>query len=79
MKNLFPNISGPFKLPEVELPAHYVAVGYDAFKTRDVMELSDKYPGQVMAYGFFTSDIPPAAQLIAKTVKEFEERTTPTT
>ncbi|CAG9823404.1 unnamed protein product [Phaedon cochleariae] len=75
LKHLFPNLSAPYKFPEVEPSPFYVAVGYDAFKAPEVMELSEKYPGQVMAMGFFTSDIPPAAQLIAKTVKEFDERT----
>ncbi|XP_057668839.1 uncharacterized protein LOC130901433 isoform X4 [Diorhabda carinulata] len=55
------------------------AVAYDAFKTKEVMELSDLYPGQVMMYGFFDDDKPETATLISKTVTEFEERTTPTT
>ncbi|KAJ8961256.1 hypothetical protein NQ318_008940 [Aromia moschata] len=56
-----------------------VAIGYDAFKARDVLKLSEQYPGQVMAYGFFTSEAPEEAQLIAKTMEEFEARTTPVT
>lgn len=79
LKYLFPNISGPFVGPEIELPPFYVAVAYDAFKARDVMELSEKYPGQVLSYGFFTSDIPAETQLIVKTIDKFEERKTQTT
>ncbi|KAJ8942900.1 hypothetical protein NQ314_009875 [Rhamnusium bicolor] len=79
LKLLFPNLSAPYKLPETEPTPLYVAVAYDAFKARDVMELSAQYPGQVMAYGFFSSDIPAEAQLVAKTVEKFEERTIPTT
>lgn len=79
LKLLFQNLSAPFKIPNNEPPPLYVAVGYDAFKTRDVMELSAKYPGMILSYGFFTSDIPPDAQLLAKTIDEFEARKIPTT
>lgn len=79
LKYLFPNISGPFVGPEIEIPPLYVAAAYDAFKAREVVELSEKYPGQVMSYGFFTSDVPSEAQLIAKTTDKFEERKAQTT
>ncbi|KAJ8920579.1 hypothetical protein NQ315_004718 [Exocentrus adspersus] len=74
LKYLFPNLSGPFVAPQSDPPPLYVAVCYDAFKSRDVLELSEQYPGQVMSFGFFTSDIPAEAQLIAKTVEKFDER-----
>ncbi|XP_056646626.1 uncharacterized protein LOC130451559 isoform X1 [Diorhabda sublineata] len=79
LKYLFPNITAPYKFPDVEPTPFYIAVAYDAFKTKEVMELSDLYPGQVMMYGFFDDDKPETATLILKTVTEFEERTTPTT
>ncbi|XP_074042871.1 uncharacterized protein [Leptinotarsa decemlineata] len=79
LKHLFPNLSANYKFPDVEPTPFYVAVCYDAFKTREVMELVEQYAGQVMAYGFFTKDVPCEASLIAKTVQEFEERTVPTT
>ncbi|CAH1109671.1 unnamed protein product [Psylliodes chrysocephalus] len=66
-------------LVESEPTPLYIAIAFDAFKTREVMELSDLYPGQVMMYGFFTSDKPLEATLISKTVEEFDARTTPTT
>ncbi|KAJ8982019.1 hypothetical protein NQ317_007727 [Molorchus minor] len=76
LKLLFPNLSGPYRFPDFVPTPLYVAVGYDAFKARDILKLSDQYPGQVMAYGFFTSDVPQEGQLISKTVEEFEARTT---
>lgn len=70
-------MSNPYKFPEVQPSPFYVAVGYDAFKTRDIMQLAEEYSGNVLNYGFFTSDIPPEAQLIVKTVDEFENRSSP--
>ncbi|KAH1014044.1 hypothetical protein HUJ04_002944 [Dendroctonus ponderosae] len=58
LKLLFPALSNPFKLPEQEeIPLH-VAVAFDAFKAKDVFEISDKYPGKVMSIGYFSSDVP---------------------
>ncbi|XP_072388982.1 uncharacterized protein [Diabrotica undecimpunctata] len=79
LKHLFPNLTAPYKFPDAEPTPFYVAAAYDSFKSREVMELSDLYPGQVMMYGFFSSDKPAEAALISKTVTDFEERTTPTT
>ncbi|CAG9862741.1 unnamed protein product [Phyllotreta striolata] len=79
LKHAFPNVSGPFKLPDEEPIPLCVAMAFDAFKTREVMELSQLYPGQVMTVGFFTSDKPQEATLISKTVEEFDSRSTPTT
>lgn len=79
LKWFFPNISGPFRLPEEKLiPPHYI-VGYDAFKYKEVMELSKQFSEAVMKYGFFTVDIPGEGQLITKTVEKFEKRLTPPT
>ncbi|XP_060518186.1 thioredoxin domain-containing protein 3-like isoform X2 [Cylas formicarius] len=75
LKVLFPTISSPFLLPDVkEVPVH-VAMAFDAFKAKDVMELSDKYPEHVLSYGYFSSDVVGEAKLIAKTTDKFESRT----
>ncbi|XP_076270019.1 uncharacterized protein LOC143202402 isoform X2 [Rhynchophorus ferrugineus] len=79
LKLLFPGVCDPKKIPEVkEVPLH-VAVAYDAFKARDVFELSTKYPGKVMSFGYFSSDIPGDAKLLAKTTDKFESRVLPVT
>lgn len=72
-------MTAPFKLPEeIPVPPHLI-MGYDAYKARDVMKLINKYPGEVLAVGFFTSDKPGEGQLIAKNLNEFEARPTPPT
>ncbi|ERL84854.1 hypothetical protein D910_02278 [Dendroctonus ponderosae] len=74
LKLLFPALSNPFKLPEQEeIPLH-VAVAFDAFKAKDVFEISDKYPGKVMSIGYFSSDVPGKAKLLGKTTEQFEAR-----
>ncbi|CAH1974649.1 unnamed protein product [Acanthoscelides obtectus] len=79
LKVLFSNLTEPYLLTNIPTVPLYIIVAYDAFKTRDIVELMEKYPGEVLSYGFFTSDVPPEAKLIAKTFTEFEERTTPVT
>lgn len=79
LKWVFPSVSAPFRFPDEKPVPLHIAVGYDAFKYKDVVELSKQFPGQVMKMGFFTNDILVEAKLISKTVEEFENRTEPTT
>ncbi|RZC38575.1 uncharacterized protein BDFB_005350 [Asbolus verrucosus] len=67
------------RLPEEQPVPPHVVVGYDAFKYKEVMELSAQYPDAIMKYGFFSSDIPGEGELITKTVEKFEKKMTPTT
>lgn len=78
LKLLFPNLSAPYRLPEVPVVPPHVAMAYDAFKAKDVLEVSNRFPGEVMASGFFTSHIVGDAQLIAKTLDKFDLKTVPT-
>ncbi|XP_045471841.1 uncharacterized protein LOC123678729 [Harmonia axyridis] len=77
IKLLFPSLGKAYKLPEFEHVPLHVVMAYDAFKTNDLMELSKQHPGGVMRFGFFDSDQPAEAKLIAKTVEEFETRSVP--
>lgn len=79
LKILFPNLASPFKLPDAKIIPLHIAVAYDAFKAQEVMELNVKFPGQILEFGFFTSDIPEEAKLIAKTVEKFESKEVATT
>nr|CAI5848239.1 unnamed protein product [Callosobruchus analis] len=79
LKQLFPSLTEPHLLTHVPTVPLFIIVAYDAFKAHDIAELMDKYPGQVLSYGFFTSDVPQETKLIAKTFTEFEERQTPVT
>ncbi|VEN44863.1 unnamed protein product [Callosobruchus maculatus] len=79
LKQLFPSLTEPHLLTHIPTVPLYIIAAYDAFKAHDIVELMEKYPGQVLSYGFFTSDVPPEAKLIAKSFTEFEERPTPVT
>ncbi|KAL3283426.1 hypothetical protein HHI36_006571, partial [Cryptolaemus montrouzieri] len=79
LKLLFPSLSKSYKLPEFEHKPLHIAMAYDTFKTKDLMEIAKEYPGGVMRFGFFDTDEPAKAQLIAKTVEEFEARSIPPT
>jgi len=47
-------------------PPH-LAIAFDAIKRRDVFEICDQYPEDILSYGFFTNTDLQSAQLIAKT------------
>nr|CAH7743740.1 unnamed protein product [Callosobruchus chinensis] len=79
LKQLFPSLTEPHLLTHIPTVPLYIIVAYDAFKAHDIAELMDKYPGQVLSYGFFTTDVPSEAKLIAKSFTQFEERPTPVT
>lgn len=41
---------------------------------REVFELSDKHPGKVISYGYFSSDRSGEAKLLGKTTDQYEAR-----
>lgn len=61
-------------LPEPEVTPPHLAIAYDAFKRREVMEVMEQYEQDVMRYGFFTSEDAKNAKLIAKTSPNFEKK-----
>lgn len=73
-KNFFPKVAGPLIMPEPEPTPPHLAVAYDAFKRREILALMEQYPQAVLRYGFFTSDEPGEAQLIAKNPQNFERK-----
>ncbi|KAL1491012.1 hypothetical protein ABEB36_011673 [Hypothenemus hampei] len=74
LKLLLPTLSGPFKMPELEEVPFHVAIAYDAFKAKEVFELSEKYPGKVLSYGYFSSDRSGEAKLLGKTTEQYDAR-----
>ncbi|XP_050307499.1 uncharacterized protein LOC126744182 [Anthonomus grandis grandis] len=79
LKLFFPSISTPFKMPDLKEQPLHLAVAYDAFKAKEVFELSTKYPGKIMSFGYFSSDMPGEAKLLGKTTEKYEARATPVT
>lgn len=77
LKLFFPNLSNAYKFLETLPTPFHIAIGYDAFKAREVMQLNERYPGQILNYGIFNNDIPSDAKLIAKTVEDFEKKSSP--
>lgn len=73
-KNFFKNVAAPLIIPEPEPTPPHLAVAYDAFKRKDILELMEQFPEAVLRYGFFTTDEPGEAQLIAKNPKNFERK-----
>jgi thioredoxin domain-containing protein 3 len=57
----------PDPVPE---PPHILML-FDAYKFRDVFEICDKYPEQILASGFFT-DATGKMELIAKTLDKYQ-------
>lgn len=74
LKYFFPKHADQYVPPPPEPIPPYVACCYDAFKRHDIMPLLEQFPKAVMRYGFFTSDVPEEAQLIAKSNIAYEKR-----
>lgn len=74
IKVLFPNLAGPLILPEPEPIPPHLALIYDAVHRREVLEVMNQYPDDVMRYGFFTTEDPHTAKLVAKTPANFERK-----
>lgn len=73
IKKLFPKLmeSCTFDLRE-SIP--HVAVAYDAFKKQEIMNTIQKHSNDVMRIGFFSSDSPNQAKLLAKTMNSFDSK-----
>ncbi|KAF2892729.1 hypothetical protein ILUMI_13445 [Ignelater luminosus] len=72
IKLLFPRVYDPIALPEpVPIPPH-IAIAFDAVKRREVIDVMNDYPDDIMRFGFFTTDSPETAKLVAKTVQKYE-------
>lgn len=74
LKVFFPNLIAPLILPEPEPIPPHLALVFDAFKRREVLEVMQQYPNDVMRFGFFTSEDPHKAKLIAKTPASFTRK-----
>ncbi|XP_066156103.1 uncharacterized protein [Euwallacea fornicatus] len=74
LKLFFPNLAAPFMLPVVEEVPLHVAVAYDAFKAKDVFDLSEKYPKKVISFGYFSNDRSGEAKLLGKNTEQYENR-----
>ncbi|XP_063914657.1 uncharacterized protein LOC135131062 [Zophobas morio] len=60
-------------IPEPEpTPPHY-AVAFEAGRRTEIAELMEKYKEFVLRYGYFTSETPEEAQLVAKSTKKYEK------
>lgn len=73
LRLFFPNIVLSYLIqPPAKTPSHYAFV-FDAIQRTDLKELMRRYSTEVLKYGFFTSETPEEATLIAKTIKQYEK------
>lgn len=56
---------------------HFQPVVYDSYKRKELMDVIEQHPDEVLAYGYFTSDDPNAATLIANSTFNYH-KVTPT-
>lgn len=73
MKVFFQRLTEHYVVPEPPPIPDHIAVSFDAFKRSEVLDIINQYPEDVMRYGFFTSEVPEEAKLIAKTAPKFEQ------
>lgn len=73
LKSFFPNMVASLILPEPEPTPPHLVIAYDAYRRKEILEVMNQYQQDVMRYGFFTSENPKNAQLVAKTIPKFEK------
>ncbi|XP_065172329.1 thioredoxin domain-containing protein 3-like [Atheta coriaria] len=78
LKYCFPLITSALILPEPEPAPAHLAIAFEVFKKHDIYKVMDEYESEILAFGFFTSDQPDEAKLIAKTKKQYEKHFTGT-
>lgn len=75
LKVLYNQLTESFLPPDpVPVPPH-VAVGFDAYKRREIMEIIEQHGEAILAYGYFTSDDIPNATLIANSTFKYNLET----
>lgn len=57
--------------PVPELP--HVSLCFDAYKRNDLMEAFAQLPGTILAYGYFTTEEPTTAKLLANSTFKYEK------
>lgn len=72
LRLFFPRLTHSMLVPEPEPTPEHLAVVFDCLRRNDIRALMQKYPEHVMRYGFFSSETPEEAQLVAKSFKKYE-------
>lgn len=52
----------------------HLAIAFDAYKRKDIMEVIDSHREDILAYGYFTSDNFSATELIANSTFTYHHR-----
>lgn len=58
----------------IPVPPH-VAVGFESYKRKEIMEIIEQQGDAILAYGYFTSDDIPTATLIANSTFKYNLET----
>ncbi|XP_044267394.1 tropomyosin-1, isoforms 33/34-like isoform X1 [Tribolium madens] len=72
LRLFFHRLTEHYLIPEPEpTPPHY-AVVFEAIRRHEIASFMEKYSDQVIRYGFFTSEKPEEAKLVAKSIYKYE-------
>ncbi|XP_015836128.1 fibrous sheath CABYR-binding protein-like [Tribolium castaneum] len=72
LRLFFHKLTEHYLIPEPEpTPPHY-AVVFEAMRRHEIASFMEKYSDQVIRYGFFTSERPEEAKLVAKSIYKYE-------
>lgn len=68
---LFRHLTEHFLPPDPVPEPPHICIVFDAYKKRDVFEVTEKYKRDVISYGYFSTGDPKTAELIAKTTERY--------
>lgn len=71
-KLFFKKLTAGCLIPEPEpIPEHFT-VAFDISKANNALQIAHKYPEEILRYGYFTSEVPEEATLVARTPRTLE-------
>lgn len=72
LKLFYPKLTLNYIIPEPKPEPPYYVMVFNDHQKQQVFNIIEKYPNEIKRYGFFSSENPEEAQLIAKTLKKLE-------
>lgn len=72
LKLFYSKMVANYIIPEPEPEPPYYVMVFREHDKHNIFDIIDQYPNEVKRYGFFTSEKPEDAELVAKTLKRLE-------
>ncbi|KAL1491011.1 hypothetical protein ABEB36_011672 [Hypothenemus hampei] len=73
LRMFFPRITAEFTIAPPPVKPEHIAIVFPLNKRDEVLHVMHQYPNEIMKHGVFSSEIPDATKLIAKSFRQLEK------